>query len=310
MRIVFMGTPEFAVPSFKLLNESSHKVVAVVTPPDRRKGRGLKVIYSPVKQAAMDAKLPILQPENLKDEHFIQSLQNLKADLFAVVGFRILPEVIFDLPDKGTINLHSSLLPKYRGAAPIQWAIINGDTVTGVTTFFIQKKVDTGDLLMQKEVPILSDDNAGTLHDKLAKIGSQLLLQTIDAIEKNKIEARPQEGEATPAPKIFPQHMEIKWQNSAKEIYNQIRAFAPRPGAFTTFKDKRLKIFQATVLDASGAGTKTPGSILQVDTKSLIVQCKKGSLQIGEVQLEGKKRLFIEDFLRGIQISDSEQLGN
>lgn len=310
MRIVFMGTPEFAVPSLKILHNSSHDVVAVVTPPDRRKGRGLKVIFSPIKQAAQEADLPILQPEVLRDENFIQSLREYHADLFAVVGFRILPEVIFSLPQNGTINLHSSLLPKYRGAAPIQWAILNGESVTGVSTFYIQKRVDTGDLLLQKEVPILPSDNAGVLHDKLAETGATLILETINAIEQKKVSARPQEGEATPAPKIFAEHMKIDWQKSAGEIVNQIRAFSPRPGAFTSFNGKRLKIYQGTALETPVNSSKTPGSILQVDHKSLIVQCKIGSLQINEVQLEGKKRLLVEDFLRGIQISDAMAMGN
>ncbi len=309
MRIIFMGTPEFAVPGLKKLHESSHNVIGVVTPPDTRKGRGLKICYSPVKQAALEAKLPVLQPESLKDNDFIESLRNLNAELFAVVGFRILPEVVFNLPSKGAINLHASLLPKYRGAAPVQWAIMNGESVTGVSTFFIQKKVDTGDLLLQKEVEILPEDDAGTLHDKLAETGADLLLHTIELIQQQAITARPQQGQVTPAPKIQSEHMQIDWERSACAVLNQIRAFSPRPGAFTWFDGKRLKIYEAIASDAESTESYSAGTVLPAEKGQFIIKCKPGALQIKTLQLEGKKRLSAEDFMRGIQVSERMRLG-
>lgn len=309
MRIVFMGTPAFAVPGLIRLAKSEHEVTLVVTPPDRPKGRGLKMIFSPVKQAALDMALSVVQPESLDDPDFIQKLKQTSADVFAVVGFRILPPEVFQLPHGGTVNLHASLLPKYRGAAPIQWALMNGDDKTGVTTFFIKKRVDTGDMILQKEIPILREDNGGSLHDKLADAGAEILLQTMNMIREDSINPVPQTGEPSLAPKILPEHMQIDWQQSAQKIANQIRAFAPRPGASTQLGTKRLKIYHATVHSNNESNKGQPGDIVQVHQDKFLVQCGEGVIAVDELQLEGKKRMYADAFLRGVQLETGTVLG-
>ncbi len=305
-----MGTPAFAVPCLNRLAQSDHEVVAVVTPPDRPKGRGLKMIYSPVKQAALDLGLDLIQPDDLKSPEFASALKTINADVFAVVGFRILPPSIFEMPPKGTVNLHASLLPRYRGAAPIQWALMNGDETTGVTSFFIQKRVDTGDMILQKEVVILPEDNGGSLHDKLAEAGAETLLQTMDMINLNKATSRPQVGEVTKAPKILPAHMQIDWKKSAIDIVNQIRAFAPRPGAFTSLYEKRLKIYHAVVETNAQIPQASPGEIVQINSDHIIIQCHESLIAVDELQLEGKKRMPVDAFLCGYQLETGIILGN
>ncbi len=239
-----MGTPDFAIPSLKRLIQSRHAVVGVVTIPDKPKGRGRRLSASPVKIFALEHDLKVLTPERLEDESFVDALKELSPDLIVVVAFRILPEVIFSLPPLGTINLHASLLPKYRGAAPINWAIMNGETKTGLTTFYIKKKVDTGDIILQREIEIYPEENFGQLHDRMAELGAEVLLQTVDLIEKGEAKAfRQDEALATPAPKITPEHCQIDWSREAVQIKNQIRGLAPSPGAFTQFRGKILKIF-------------------------------------------------------------------
>jgi methionyl-tRNA formyltransferase len=299
MRIVFMGTPEFAVPSLVKLTESSHIVVGIVTRPDRPKGRGLQVAFSPVKQEALRQNIPILQPEDLGDPDFIKDLTGFDGESFVVVGFRILPPEVFEIPQLGTVNLHASLLPKYRGAAPIQWAIMNGEEKTGVTTFFIEKKVDTGDIILQKEVPIRSEDTAGDLHDRLAVVGSELLLQTLDLIQQRKIVRVIQNGQVTPAPKIKTAHCIIDWTRSAVSIVNQIRALSPHPGAFTYWKGKRLKLFSASPEVCSVRSKKFPGTVLDSTDEGVTVQTGSGKIRFKEIQSEGKRRMSVKDFLRG-----------
>lgn len=308
MNIVFMGTPGFAVQSLLKLVESRHQVVGVVTVPDKPQGRGQKLGVSDVKKQAEALGLPVLQPESLKDPAFLDSLKQWKADCFAVVAFRILPAEVFEMPPLGTVNLHASLLPKYRGAAPIQWALMNGDSVSGVTTFFIQKKVDTGDILFQKEVDIADWMNAGDLHDALSVAGAELLVQTMDAIETGSVQTNRQEGDVTQAPKILPEHCLIDWNRSAKAIRNQIRALSPMPGAFTQLRDQRLKIYRAIVSDIADKNCK-PGQLVVKEKDTLIVATGDGSIGLEEVQIQGKKKMEIGDFLRGFPLQPHDHLG-
>ena len=310
MRIVFMGTPDFAIPSLEKLINSKYEVVGVATGPDKPRGRGLALSESPVKRFSKEHDLKTLTPQNLKSDDFLHSLKELTPDLLVVVAFRILPERVFSLPPLGTVNVHASLLPKYRGAAPINWALMNGETKTGLTTFFIQKKVDTGDLLLQKEVDILPEENFGQLHDRLAKLGADLLLQTVDLIEKG--EAKPTKQDhtsATPAPKISREHCQIDWSNEAIRIKNRIRGLSPTPAAFTFYKGRILKIRKAEVIG------ETPfpdgfGEVVQADGREKIwIKTGKGILSLLELQPEGKRNMSAEEFARGYRINLGEKLG-
>jgi methionyl-tRNA formyltransferase len=310
MRIVFMGTPDFAIPSLERLINSKHDVVGVVTGPDKPRGRGLLLSESPVKRFSKEHNLKILTPQNLKSGDFFCDFKALAPDLSVVVAFRILPERVFSLPRLGTVNLHASLLPKYRGAAPINWALIHGETKTGLTTFYIQKQVDTGDLLLQREVEILPEEDFGELHDRMAKLGADLLLQTVDLIDKG--EAKPvkqNHASATPAPKITREHCQIDWSNEAARIKNQIRGLSPVPAAFTFYRGKILKIRKAEVVG------ETPfpdgfGEVAEADGKERIwVKTKKGILNILELQPEGKRKMSAEEFVRGYRIKVGEKLG-
>ncbi|MBN1894399.1 methionyl-tRNA formyltransferase, partial [bacterium] len=261
MRIVFMGTPETAVPSLYRLVQAGIIPAAAVTQPDRPKGRGLKPVSPPVKQAAGDLGIPVMQPEDLRDPGFLSALQSCKADCFAVVAYRILPESVLSLPPLGCINLHFSLLPKYRGAAPVQWALLNGETHTGVTTFFIKRAVDTGDIILQKEVAIQPEDDYGSLLGRLASEGADLLVRTLENLKKGTIRRIPQTGPSSPAPKISPEQGLIDWGRNAADIANQIRAFSPSPGAYTLWRNKRLKIFRARAEEHGGTAAD-PGAVL------------------------------------------------
>lgn len=312
-----MGTPEFALPSLELLLNSKHQIAGVVTQPDKPRGRGLKLLPSPVKEFAEKHNLSesgstgkVLTPEDLKSEEFYQSLSELKPDLIAVVAFRILPERIFSLPPSGTINLHASLLPKYRGAAPINWAIIKGEKITGLTTFFIQKKVDRGEIILQKEVEIYPEETYGELSSRLSRIGAELLLETIDLIYKGEVKTYSQnDSEASSAPKITEELCRIDWSKSAEEINNLIRGLSPQPGAFTFIRDKLLKVYKSKVETDENSSTEL-GKIIKADQKNeLLVQTNKGILRLKELQLEGKKKLGDEEFLRGYRIEIGEKLG-
>jgi methionyl-tRNA formyltransferase len=309
MRIIFMGSPEFAIPSLEKLIQSKHEIVGVVTVQDKPKGRGRKVAKSPVKIFAEEHSLKTFTPVSLKDEEFVQSLRNLNSNLIVVVAFRILPEVVFTLPPLGTINLHASLLPKYRGAAPINWAIMNGESKTGLTTFYIRKKVDTGDLILQREIEILPEESFGELHDRLAQKGAEVLLETLDLIERGKVEpVRQDDAQATPAPKITPEHCRIDWSRSALEIKNQIRGLAPHPAAFTLFRGKILKIFKTKVIGETPFSSDF-GQVIKSDVKEeLRVRTGKGILSLLEVQPEGKRKMSIGEFTRGYRVEPEEIL--
>lgn len=296
MRLVFFGTPDFALPSLKILIDCDFDITAVVTVPDKVKGRGQHLSFSPVKKFALQNNLHIFQPENLKEETFINELKNLQFDLGVVVAFRILPKEIYTIPKFGMFNLHASLLPKYRGAAPIQWALINGEKITGVTTFFLEEKVDTGNIILQEKIKIEDEDDFGSLHDKLSILGSEVVLKTVELIDRGKVEIKKQdESLASSAPKISKEICEINWNKSAEEIHNLVRGLSPVPGAYFKFKDKIMKIFKTKILYKSNL---KPGEFLQTKN-SLVVGCGKNSLEILELQQEGKKRLKVEEFLRG-----------
>ncbi|HEX2787704.1 MAG TPA: methionyl-tRNA formyltransferase [Ignavibacteria bacterium] len=297
MDIVFMGTPEFAVPSLKILDDSGYNIKAVVTVPDKPKGRGLNVQESDVKKFAKGKNYKILQPAKLNDDEFINKLRELNADLFVVVAFRILPEKVYTIPRLGTFNLHASLLPKYRGAAPINWAIMNGDKTTGVTTFFLDKSVDTGKIIEQREIEISNDDTAGTLHDKLKVLGAETVLSTVKKIESGNVELIAQDNSrASKAPKIFKDGCRIDWTGFAIDIHNKIRGLSPYPTAWTLLKYKNLKIFKSKLTEITS--NEKPGYIDVTDNKILVNTSDK-KLEILELQLEGKKRMSSEEFLRG-----------
>lgn len=305
-----MGTPEFALPSLKALLESEHKLLAVVTQPDRLKGRGKKLAPSPVKEFCLENNLEIFTPENLKSDDFVLKLRDLNPDLLAVVAFPILPEKVFTIPPLGTINLHASLLPRYRGAAPINWAIINNEKKTGVTIFFIKKKVDTGDIILQKEVEIHPEETCGELSQRLSIIGSELLLETIDLIEKGEVKPLPQNNEeATKAPKITPELCRIDWSKPALEIQNLIRGLSPAPGAYTFYKGKILKLFKAQAVDETTYSEGFGEVISAEKNKGIEIKTSKGSLRIQELQPESKKRMKGDAFLRGYGIKVGDKLG-
>lgn len=304
LRIVFMGTPEFAVPSLQVLVKNDYNVVAVITAPDKPQGRGKKVLPSPVKKFAMEKGIPVLQPTNLKNPEFLEQLHAYQADLQVVVAFRMLPEAVWAMPSKGTFNLHASLLPQYRGAAPINWAIINGETETGVTTFMIRHEIDTGNILFQEKEPIFPEDTAGTLYERLMQKGSQLVLKTVDAIASGNYQLIPQpeiENVKT-APKIQRETCQINWNQPAEQVRNFIRGLSSYPAAWTTFKteagEKNCKIYAVRHTGLQDGSLK-PGEV-KTDNKSYIyVQTEDFLLSLEELQLEGKKRLFVQDFLRG-----------
>ncbi|MEN3037712.1 MAG: methionyl-tRNA formyltransferase [Candidatus Kryptonium sp.] len=311
MKIVFMGTPEFAIPSLKILLENSYNISAVVTAPDEPKGRGYKLTPPPVKVFALENKLRVMQPENLRDENFINELKNLSPDLIVVVAFRILPPEVFKIPPLGTVNVHASLLPRYRGAAPINWAIINGEKKTGITTFFINEKVDTGNIILQKEIPIGPDETAGELHDKLAKLGAEVLLQTLKLIESGSVQPLPQdESLATSAPKIKKEMCQIDWlKKNAQQVHNFVRGLSPSPGAFTFFGGRLVKIYRTKL--PSEQSTKLtdaePGQIFVEKDKLYVVCSDLNLIQIIELQIEGKKKLNADEFLRGFRIKSGEK---
>jgi methionyl-tRNA formyltransferase len=310
LKLVFMGTPEFAATSLRALVMNGFNVVAVVTAPDKPSGRGRKITMSPVKEFAVQSSLPILQPLNLKDQVFIEDLKGKEADLFVVVAFRMLPGAVWKIPPNGTVNLHASLLPRYRGAAPINHAIINGETVTGLTTFLIDEKIDTGTILLREEVPILPHENAGDLHDKLMHRGADLLIRTIRGISANSLEPIPQHLLTRPgevlrtAPKINPDFCIIDWNKNPKAINDFIRGLSPYPCARTTISDGKssfsLKIFEASPVTA--IHNHEPGEFFSDGKNYIKVACKDGFVDLLSIQPEGKKRMTVAEFLRGFRI--------
>lgn len=296
MKIVFFGTPEFTLPALNKILSSSHELAAVVTVPDKEKGRGRKVGFSPVKEFALEHNIPVLQPEKLKDELFIEALKQINADVFVVVAFRILPKEVYSIPSAGSFNLHGSLLPRYRGAAPIQWAIINGETETGVTTFFLEDKVDTGKIIDFVKIPINNVDNLGTLHDKMAETGADLILKTLDNIEKGDIKLKTQDDtEATPAPKITKDTCRIDWNNNAVKINNLIRGLSPYPAAFFENEGKTYKVYNSEITEE----IRLPAGKIQATKKEIFIGTEDKTIKILEIQPEGRKRMTAEEFLRG-----------
>jgi methionyl-tRNA formyltransferase len=306
-RIVFMGTPDFAVATLKALLDADANVVGVITAPDRKAGRGMKLQPSAVKQFAVESELKVLQPTNLKSEEFLSELRELKATLQVVVAFRMLPEVVWNMPEKGTFNLHASLLPQYRGAAPINWAVINGEKESGVTTFFLQHKIDTGDIIFQEKVDIAQNETAGELHDKLMNVGSGLVVKTLEAIETGKAPSTPQNivGKSQEAPKIFKETCKIDWNKSANDVFNHIRGLSPYPTAFTKLvsgdEEIGLKIFKASKSELS---QEAKSGTIRVENQCMFVKCADGWLEVLELQMAGKKRMETKALLLGYSLND------
>lgn len=316
MRIIFMGTPEFAVPSLEILVENKYEVVAVVTATDKLGGRGGKqLLESPVKKFAVSKGIPVLQPKNLKAPEFTEELRSFRADLQVVVAFRMLPEAVWDMPTIGTFNLHGSLLPKYRGAAPINWAVIEGEQETGVTTFFIKHEIDTGDILFQEKMPIGENETAGEVHDRMMLVGAQLVLKTVQAIERGDYVLQKQDdSKVSKAPKIFHETCEINFDLPTEQVHNFIRGLSPYPGAWTCWRnplesklfglrpepeDQEVKIFK-TLKEPAGH-SHPPGTFLTDGKKSLKIATRDGFIQILELQLQGRKRLDVISFLNGLR---------
>lgn len=307
LRIVFFGTPEFAKEALKSIQESHHEIVGVVTSTDKSAGRGQKIKYSAVKEYALEENLPLFQPEKLRDPEFLEKMKNLKADVYVVVAFRMMPKILFEIPPMGTFNLHASLLPDYRGAAPINYAIMNGETLTGVTTFFINKKIDEGKILLQEKVEISEVDSAGTLHDKLMATGAETIIKTLDGLALGNLEPREQKSspEEKTAYKIFKEDMRIDFNQSSKKVYDFVRGLSPYPCSFTEIEMsgeiKSLKIFEGRYEES--LIENEPGSV-EADKSELRFSCKDGHYYPLSVQLEGKKRMPVKDFLNGIRNLD------
>lgn len=305
MKIVFMGTPDFATAILETIVLSQrHEIAAVVTAVDKPGGRGMQLMQSSVKQFALKHHLPILQPEKLKDTSFIHSLESIQADVFVVVAFRMLPEVVWKIPPKGTINLHASLLPQFRGAAPINWAIIHGESQTGLTTFFINDKIDEGNIILAHSVDIDEKDNAGSLHDKLMHVGGEIILDTLEQIENNTYKEKKQASfiHLKTAPKIFKKDCLIDWKQTPQKIHNFIRGLSPYPTAFTSYMDDNNRLISFKVYASKFEITihNLPCGMIQSDGKEYVrVACKQGFIYIEEIQLDGKKRMPIKDFLLG-----------
>ena len=313
LKIIFLGTPEFAVESLDKIVENGYNVVAVVTMPDKPAGRGHNLLQSPVKQYAVSKNIPVLQPVNLKDEDFVEQLRSYGADLFVVIAFRMLPEVVWQMPRLGTFNLHASLLPDYRGAAPINWAVINGDTKTGVTTFFLKHEIDTGDVIDRMSVEINPEDNVGDVHDRLMSLGADLTLKTLGKILDGTLETKPQSAFADecqsprPAPKIFKETCHVDWNRSVVDVHNLVRGLSPYPAAWSIIEDdgpltgRQVKIFE-TQIDSSSSTNLIPGRMIVIGKDKIAVDCSDGRLLIKKLQLQGKKAMPADEFLRGAKL--------
>ncbi|HMU98385.1 MAG TPA: methionyl-tRNA formyltransferase [Chitinophagales bacterium] len=306
LRIIFMGTPEFAVASLDILVKNNYNIVGVVTATDKPAGRGNKLQTSAVKQYAEANQLKVLQPEKLKSPEFIEQLKALKPNLFVVVAFRMLPEIVWDMPQFGTFNLHASLLPQYRGAAPINWALINGEKETGVTTFFLQHEIDTGNIIFQDKIQITEQDNVGSVHDKLMQIGAELVLKTVQAVEKNEVQSYAQISNLQSsnlilqhAPKIFKETCLINWNNSAENVQNLIRGLSPYPAAFTYLDNKTLKIYSSIINEERNLIDTSIGNFYTDGKTFLSFRAADTFIDILELQLEGKKKMTVQEFLRG-----------
>lgn len=304
LKVVFLGTPEFAKTSLEAIHQSHHEVVGVVTVADKASGRGQKVNQSPVKIFAVENNIPVFQPEKLRNPEFLEELRKLDADVFVVVAFRMMPRVLFEMPKMGTFNLHASLLPDYRGAAPINYAVINGEEKTGATTFFINEKIDEGNILLQEELPILPDENAGSLHDRLMEMGAKLVVKTLNGLAENSITEKPQPQVEHPknAYKIFKEDTKIDWSKNSREIHQFILGMSPYPAAFTTLKigeeEKGLKIYGGTF---EVGNHDKPAGTLDISRSEFKIYTADGIYYPSELQLEGKKRMNIKDFLNGFR---------
>lgn len=311
LRIVFMGTPDFAVGVLKQMVEAGRNIVGIITAPDRPAGRGRKLMAPAVKEYALEQGLKVLQPTNLKDESFLDELRSLNANLQVVVAFRMLPKAVWEIPEYGTFNLHASLLPEYRGAAPINWAIINGETKTGVTTFFIDEQIDTGAIIAKSEVEIMQNETAGTLHDKLMNLGSELVLDTLKLIEQDKAKPipQPQEGALKAAPKLTPENTKIDWNLSGKEVEQLVRGLSPYPVAWTTLynneEELKVKVYNAQFEKIEHS--LTPGSI-QTTRKEVKVATIDGFLNISEIQLPGRRRMDVVSLLNGYSFDENSKM--
>jgi methionyl-tRNA formyltransferase len=301
-----MGTPEFAVPSLDILIKNGYNIVGVITSVDKYGGRGMKkLIESPVKKYAVRHNIKVLQPKNLKSPEFVEELQSLKADLQIVVAFRMLPEIVWDMPPLGTYNLHSSLLPKYRGAAPINWAIIKGEKETGVTSFKLQHAIDTGDILFQEKISIGEDETAGELHDRLMVLGAEVVLKTANAIKQGNVKLYSQNDiEATKAPKIFTEDCQINWDDTSDNVYNLIKGLSPYPGAWTILDEKNFKILKAR--KEFGQEMTDAGNIFTDNKKYLKISTNDGLINMLEVKMQGKKKMDIKSFLNGYKIESNK----
>lgn len=314
LRVIFMGTPEFAVATLDAIRKAGHEVVCVVTTPDKPAGRGQQMHCSDVKKYALEHQLPILQPEKLKDDQFVEELRSYSADVFVVVAFRMLPKCVYAMPRLGTFNVHASLLPQYRGAAPIQRAIMNGETKTGVTTFLLDEHTDTGAMLRQTEVEITHEDNAGTLHDKLMVAGAEIAVDTLRLLASGEAQPIPQPTieSLKPAPKIFKEDMHIRWEDTAENIYNHVRGLSPYPAAFAlmglrqpneeTPKPCVLKIFEVEITDVPSK--QKPGKITIIPNNKMLISTKNYDICVKNLQIEGKKRMSTKDFLAGFRIEN------
>jgi methionyl-tRNA formyltransferase len=311
MRLVFMGTPEFAVPSLEALIDAGYGPEAVVTGPDRPRGRGQEVTPTPVKKVATEAGIDtILQPEDVKSDAFADDIAALEPDVIVVVAYKILPPKVYETAAKGAFNLHGSLLPKYRGAAPINWAIINGETKTGVTTFFLQKKVDTGNVILKKDMDVGPNETAGEVHDRMMHLGAEAVVETVRRIEAGDVETHAQDdAEATPAPKIHTEDCEIAWEDAAADVHNFIRGLSPYPGAWTTHDGTRLKVYRSLPAgDAEGRPAEgMPGEVLEAGDR-LVVACGDGAVELTRIQQPGKQRLPAADFLNGYPLETGDRL--
>jgi methionyl-tRNA formyltransferase len=307
MNVVFMGTPEFAVPSLEILLKNNYRVAAVVTAPDKPRGRGQQVSFTPVKECALKHSLPLLQTESLRSADFISALSSFTPDLLVIVAFRILPPEVFSIPVKGAFNLHASLLPKYRGAAPINWAIINGEKESGVTTFFLREKVDTGNIILQARVAIPESMNAGELHDTLSDVGAEIVLQTVRLIELGKVQPRQQDDSlSSPAPKIFKDDCRINWSSSSEAVHNFIRGLSPHPAAWTTHNGTMLKVYRSEKSEVRSQ--KSEAGRVNISGAKLYVTAGSGTISVLELQQEGKKKMSAEEFLRGYRFNDGDIL--
>jgi methionyl-tRNA formyltransferase len=309
MKIVFMGTPDFAVPCLQALIDNNHEIVGVVTQPDRAKGRGNKLAPPPVKVLAEQYQIPVFQPEKVKTQEFVEKLKELAPEIIIVVAFgQILSQAILDIPPKGCINVHGSLLPKYRGAGPIQWSIINGDKTTGVTTMYMDKGLDTGDMIQKREFEILEKETAQELHDKMSIIGAEVLIETLQLIETGKATRTPQDHEQnTYAPMLDKNTGKIDWSKSAVEVYNLIRGTYPWPGAYSSYMGKKFKIFGSEIYDANKVNTEF-GIVQEVGNDYILISCGKGYIKIMELQFENEKRMGVEAYLRGHNIDINTRL--